>query len=61
MKRTENECVDCGLPCRYHACPYYRVTRFYCDRCGGETTLYHFEGKELCIHCIESLLDKVTE
>ena len=61
MKRTECECVDCGFSCLGHACPNYRVTRFYCDKCGEEKTLYYFDDKELCIDCIETLLDEVTE
>lgn len=61
MKRTESECVSCGRPCMGRACPYYRVTRFYCDRCDEETTLYHFDGEELCIGCIEESLEEVTE
>jgi hypothetical protein len=59
MKRTENECADCGMPCKGHSCPHYRVTRYYCDRCGDETKLYHYEGEELCIGCIEEALEEV--
>ena len=56
----ESECVDCGLPCIYHACPYYEVTRFYCDECKDEhDVLYHFDGQELCIDCIADRLEKV--
>ena len=61
MKQTESECVGCELPCIGRGCPYYEVTRFYCDECGGETTLYHFDGRELCIECVEDLLDEVNE
>ena len=59
MKITENECVDCGLPCRYETCRYYRVTRYYCDECDDETELFYFDGKELCINCIKELLPQV--
>lgn len=62
MKRTENECVGCkemGLPCLGMNCPNRDVTRFYCDSCGEEAQLYHYEGKELCIECIEKRLEKV--
>lgn len=52
MKRTESECVDCGFPCMGNACPNYRVTRFYCDKCGQEETLYHTEDGDLCVDCI---------
>ena len=36
MKRIENECVNCGLPCLGNSCPYKNVVHFYCDRCGEE-------------------------
>lgn len=52
MKRTENECVDCGLPCISIACPYYSVTRYYCDRCKEEGVLYDYYGEELCKECL---------
>lgn len=52
MVKTESECVDCGFPCLYKLCPYYQVTRYYCDACKDETTLYEFDGRELCIDCI---------
>lgn len=60
MKKTESECVSCGLPCMRSACPYYSVTRYYCDKCGNEEEhLYHFEGEELCIDCIKDMLEEV--
>lgn len=59
MKKTVNECVDCGLPCLGKSCPNYFVTRYYCDKCGDEAPLYHYDGKELCIECIKELLEKV--
>lgn len=52
MKKILNECVDCGLPCKGNACPYRNVTHYYCDKCGAEETLYHYEDKELCIECL---------
>ena len=59
MHKIENECVDCGLPCLGSSCPYRNVIRYYCDRCGEETTLYHFENEELCIGCIKDSLEVV--
>ena len=62
MKRTENECVGCvsmGLHCIGSSCPHQAVTRFYCDECGEEKQLYHYDGDELCIDCIEEKLEKV--
>lgn len=52
MKKIENECVSCGLPCLGSSCPYREVIRFYCDRCGEEKTLYHYEDEELCKDCL---------
>ena len=52
MRKVEDECVSCGLPCLGSACRYRNVARFYCDRCGEETTLYHYDDKELCAECL---------
>lgn len=52
MKKIENECVRCGLPCLGYSCPNRRVVRFYCDKCGKETTLRHYEEQELCADCL---------
>lgn len=59
MKETTNECVSCGLHCLGDSCPYWNVTRFYCDKCGDETQLYYYDGQELCIDCIKNQLEKV--
>ena len=56
MQRVENDCVGCQLACIGSACPYSNVTHFYCDACEEETTLYEYDGRELCIDCIEKLL-----
>ena len=58
-----NECCDCatpGYPCLGSNCPNRRVPHYYCDECEDEVTLYKFDGKELCIDCIEKELDKVN-
>lgn len=56
--RYENDCVGCEV-CT--GCGLKRVPHFYCDKCGWENDLWHFEGEELCIDCITSKLQKVTE
>lgn len=61
MKKIENECVCCGLPCLGSSCPNQNVVRYYCDRCGEEDDLYYFNDEELCIYCIKKLLEKVEE
>lgn len=60
MKRVENDCVGCELPCLGDSCPYRNAEHLYCDECGDETQLYKFEGEELCLRCIEQRLTKVT-
>ena len=55
MKKIENECIRCkdlGLPCIGNSCPYKNVARFYCDRCGDENKLYHYDHEELCAYCL---------
>lgn len=59
MRKTESECVCCGFPCIREACPNYSVTRYYCDKCKGEETLYKYNEKELCTDCILKQLQKV--
>ena len=60
MVRVESDCVECGLPCLYESCPHYRVVRYECDDCGDEVEdLYHFDGEELCIDCVEKRLERV--
>ena len=61
MKKILNECCDCavpGYPCS-PTCLLKAVIHYYCDKCKEETKLYEYEGKELCIDCIEEMLDVV--
>lgn len=62
MKTIENECLDCPkeIGCLGSTCPNRNVPHYYCDECKEEETLYHFEGEELCIYCIEKRLEEVT-
>lgn len=48
MIKVENDCVNCGLPCMGSACPNRNVLYFYCDECGDNADLYHFDGEQLC-------------
>lgn len=60
MKKKVNGCVDCGKPCLLF-CPVRDDSwEYYCDKCGDETQLYEYEGKELCVRCIIGSLDKVN-
>lgn len=59
MGRTyENDCVGCE---HCILCGRKRAEHIYCDDCSEEECdIYEFDGKELCIGCIEKLLDKVN-
>ena len=59
MVKIENDCVGCANTCIGSSCPLSAVPHFYCDKCGDETDIYHYDGKELCIDCIEKRLEKV--
>ena len=61
MIAIESDCVDCPaeMGCIYGACPYYRVVRYYCDKCGEEETIYEFDGEQLCADCILERLERV--
>ena len=55
MREIVNECCHCatpGYPCRGSLCPLRSVEHFLCDKCGAETKLYEFDGKELCGECL---------
>lgn len=60
MIRYENQCVDCGFPCRYEACRYYKVRVLECDNCHDEFgKLYRFGGMDLCESCVLERLEVV--
>ena len=49
----ENECVDCGLPCLFESCPYYKVMHSECEFCHEQDVkLYHYNGYEICESCL---------
>lgn len=53
MIKSESDCLDCGLPCKYELCPHYRVRRLYCDKCKDEVDkLYKYDEEELCEDCL---------
>lgn len=63
MKVYKNECVRCPreMGCLGDSCSNRNVPHLVCDKCEEETQLYHYDGQELCIDCIEEKLEKVTE
>lgn len=52
MKKIENRCVHCDIPCR--DCGLKRVPVYYCDRCTEEIDgdVYESDGEELCEYCL---------
>ena len=53
MKRIENDCVCCDLPCV--DCGAKRTPHWYCDRCKAEfdaDELYDYYDEELCVDCL---------
>ncbi len=62
MTRTENECVDCGLPCIGNACSYRNVERTYCDKCGDEIGEdgFKIDGSDICGACADTIIDEVV-
>ena len=55
MQRIVNECVGCrelGLYCLGSTCPNRNVIHYYCDHCGKEEKLYHYDNEELCEECL---------
>ena len=58
MRKIENDCCDCGLPCIN--CGLKSVEHTYCDRCGEEIGsdeyLIIYNGEELCELCFRELL-----
>lgn len=59
MKRIENDCVGCDIPCV--DCGLKRNPHWYCDECKCEEDLYLFDDEELCIDCIIKRLEKVSD
>lgn len=62
MIKIENDCCGCATesyPCLGHLCSLRNVTHYYCDECKQETSIYEFDGEELCIRCIERRLQKI--
>lgn len=53
MRRMEDDCVDCGLPCLGFGCRYHgKHEHLYCDECEAEEVLYEVDGEELCLDCL---------
>lgn len=53
MMYYTNDCCDCGLPCNYESCKYYKVQHFKCEFCGEEDVkLRNYNGYEICEECL---------
>lgn len=65
MIYIENECCGCATenyPCLGSSCPLTRVKHYMCDKCKTEVDygeLFYWDGKELCIECIQKELEVV--
>lgn len=61
MVKYENECVGCPpeIGCFGGSCVKRNVPHYYCDECGAETTLYHWDDRQLCAECVIEQLDIV--
>ncbi|WP_295250594.1 hypothetical protein [Ruminococcus sp.] len=59
MRKYENHCVDCELPCLGSSCPYVNVPVDYCDECGNDNAEYVIDGDDLCEDCAEKYLKEV--
>ena len=62
MVVIEDECVGCspGMGCLGSVCPNQNVKHYICDKCDDDVEkLYYYEGRELCLDCIEQLLEVV--
>lgn len=60
MIRYESQCVNCGFPCIYEACPNYKVRTLICDSCGSEENkLYKFSYGEYCEQCVLNIIEKI--
>lgn len=61
MRKIENHCVDCGLPCLGSSCPYVNVPVDYCDICGTNYADYRMEGEDYCRDCAIDRLQEIFD
>lgn len=61
MRKIENHCVGCGLPCLGKSCRYVDVPVYYCDQCGGENAEYEIDGEDYCEDCAKEYLQDVFD
>lgn len=59
MVIVSNECVGCETCYNGADCVNRHVHRYYCDKCREETTLYDYDGEQLCESCLISRFDIV--
>lgn len=61
MKKIENHCVDCGLPCLGSSCSYVNVPVYYCDICEVNYADYHMDGEDYCSDCAKERLQEMFD
>lgn len=59
MRKIENHCVNCDLPCNSSVCSYRDVIVDYCDECEDEVARYRIENDDLCEHCAELRIKEI--
>ena len=57
MTVEESDCVGCELPCIFEQCPYYKIRRYYCDRC-NEPADMEIDGENFCCDCAGKAVDE---
>ena len=60
MKKIENRCVDCGMPC-LSSCRLRNVNVCYCDRCKDDNAIYTINDEDLCEHCADTVLNELFD
>ena len=56
-KRIENQCVNCGLPCKGDLCRFKKVEVYYCDgdNCNREAD-YQIDDEHFCEFCATEIV-----
>ena len=61
MRKNENHCVQCDLPCIGRACPYVNVEVVICDVCDELDATYHIDGEDYCEECAKRYMQSVFD
>lgn len=61
MKKTEINCVDCGLPCLGDLCRNKPSIVHYCDECQTEIAITRMNDLDYCYSCATRYLQDLFE